>query len=102
MVQSDNAPDLEYELHKAFAEKRVNKVNHRKEFFRLGVKEVKELLEAKGVHASWTIAAQSKEYLETLAWEERMAKDPSQKRKWAEQFGAKRINFDDVEPSPPK
>jgi hypothetical protein len=102
MISSSNAPELEYELHKAFAEKRVNKVNHRKEFFRISVKEVKEHLEARNVHASWTIAAHSKEYLETLAWEERMSKDPAEKRAWAERFGAKRIRFEDIEPSPPK
>lgn len=101
MVSSSNAPELEYELHKTFAERRVNKVNHRKEFFRITVKEVKDSLDAKNIHASWTIAAQSREYLETLAWEERMSKDPTQKKAWAEKFGARRIKFEDVEPSPP-
>jgi hypothetical protein len=48
------------------------------------------------------MVATAREHQETLIWEERMRQDPAQKRIWAEQFGARRIDFDDVEPSPPK
>jgi hypothetical protein len=102
MIRSDDAPDLEYQLHKAFAELRMNKINHRKEFFRISIKEVRELLEARDIHAEWSMTAKAREYHETIIWQERMRKDPAQRRVWAEQFGARRIDFDDIEPSPPR
>jgi septal ring factor EnvC (AmiA/AmiB activator) len=102
LIPSDNAPELENDLHRIFADKRVNKVNHRKEFFRVSVKEVKEVFDSRNVHASWTIVAQSREYLETLTWEERMNRDPEQKKKWIEKFGARRSKDEDKESSPPQ
>jgi len=43
-IFSDNASDLETELHKRLHEKRVNKVNVRKEFFYTSVDELEELV----------------------------------------------------------
>lgn len=40
MIKSDNAPELEYRLHKAFENKRVNRVNLRKEFFNVSLDEI--------------------------------------------------------------
>jgi hypothetical protein len=44
MIFSENAPTLENELHKAFNDKRVNKVNNRKEFFRVSLKEIEKIV----------------------------------------------------------
>lgn len=41
---SQNAVELENKLHKHFHDRRVNKVNERKEFFRVSLKEVKDAL----------------------------------------------------------
>ena len=42
MVGCDNAPELEKRLHLKFNNARVNRVNLRKEYFRVGVDEVRE------------------------------------------------------------
>lgn len=44
MIFSDNAPKLEAALHQAFADRRINKVNYRKEYFRVTLEEIKEVI----------------------------------------------------------
>ncbi len=46
MVFSDNAPALENKLHQAFQTTRLNKVNHRKEFFRADIKDIESIIRA--------------------------------------------------------
>lgn len=66
IIYSDDAPKLEKDLHRAFKDQRVNKVNHRKEFFRVSVQDVKAKLEELGIKAQFTLAAEAAEYRETL------------------------------------
>lgn len=40
MIYSDDAPAMENHLHKQFSHKRVNRINHRKEFFRVSLDEI--------------------------------------------------------------
>jgi hypothetical protein len=42
MIACKNAPTLESELHKRFSKQRLNKVNFRKEFFRLSIAEIQD------------------------------------------------------------
>ncbi|MBC7006392.1 GIY-YIG nuclease family protein, partial [Photobacterium sp. BZF1] len=44
MIPSDDAPKLEKDLHQLFADRRVNKVNHRREYFYVTIEEVEEAL----------------------------------------------------------
>ena len=44
MIFSDNAPALENALHKAFADRKVNLVNHRREFFYATLDEIKAVV----------------------------------------------------------
>lgn len=44
MIFSDDAPKLENALHKAFENKKVNMVNHRREFFRVSLDEIKRVV----------------------------------------------------------
>ncbi|TNG92231.1 DUF4041 domain-containing protein [Pasteurellaceae bacterium USgator11] len=69
MIYSNDAPALEYALHKAFQEQQVNKVNPRKEFFRLPLAEIKALADSMDLNVHWTILAEASEYRETLAIE---------------------------------
>lgn len=69
MMYSADAPTLETSLHKKFNELRVNKVNSRKEFFRLGLAEIKSAAEALDTKAHFTMLAQAAEYRETMAIE---------------------------------
>ncbi|PFH83595.1 DUF4041 domain-containing protein [Bacillus sp. AFS088145] len=44
MIFSDNAPTLESELHKSLNSNRVNKINERKEFFKVTLDEIEEIV----------------------------------------------------------
>lgn len=43
-IFSDNAPDLEYNIHKILNDKRMNKVNYRKEFFKVSLDELEKIV----------------------------------------------------------
>lgn len=47
MIFSDDAPKLENTFHKTFHHKRVNLINERKEFFKVSLEEIKEVVEKK-------------------------------------------------------
>ena len=44
MIFSDDAPKLEAALHNRFADKKVNLVNGRKEFFNVSLEEIKKVV----------------------------------------------------------
>ncbi|HED4180620.1 TPA: DUF4041 domain-containing protein [Enterobacter mori] len=69
MIYSDDAPSLENHLHKVFNDKQVNKVNARKEFFNVGIKDIKSTIKEMSIDAHWTMFAEAKEYRESLAIE---------------------------------
>ena len=50
----------------------VNKVNPRKEFFRLSIRDLKHQVEVLGIAAAWTMAANAAEYRESLAIEAKL------------------------------
>ena len=84
VIESDDAPALETKLHRELALMQVNKVNPRKEFFRVQLADIRKLVEKAGLTANWTIEAAAAEYRETLTIEEEMRNDPAAKRKWEE------------------
>jgi len=67
MIYSDDAPTLERELHRQFAEHQVNRLNPRKEFFNVPLTEVREAIEEEGHDVHWTMAAEAWEYRESKA-----------------------------------
>lgn len=81
-IESDDAPALETALHHDLALAQMNKVNPRKEFFRVDLSSIKKLVEEKGLDANWTMIAQAAEYRETLAIEERIKVDPVERARW--------------------
>lgn len=82
MIYSDDAPSLEYNLHKLFVQNQVNKVNSKKEFFRVPISEIKNEIEKMGLDAKWTITALATEYKESLAIERNIEASTSEKEKW--------------------
>ena len=44
MIFSDDAPQLEAALHRAFENKKVNMINNRREFFRVTLEEIEEVV----------------------------------------------------------
>lgn len=67
MIYSENAPTLEKTLHKMFADNQINKINPRKEFFNLGVSEIKKAVENMEINVHWTMVAEAREYHESKA-----------------------------------
>lgn len=94
IIESDDAPALETALHKELALAQMNKVNPRKEFFRVSLSAIKGIVEGKGYQASWTMRAEAADYYETLAIEKTLQEDPEARRKW-EAFAAEAELTDD-------
>lgn len=94
IIESDDAPALETALHKELALTQMNKVNPRKEFFRVPLSTIKSLVEARGIDASWTMRATAADYYETLAIEETLREDPEAKKRW-EAFAERAEAVDD-------
>lgn len=67
MVYSDDAPTLEKELHRLFHYNRVNRVNPRKEFFKVSASEIRETLDNLGLETHFTMKAEAHEYYESVA-----------------------------------
>jgi hypothetical protein len=82
MIFSEDAPALEAKLHKHFVLSQVNKVNHRKEFFRVAMQYIREELEKLGLAAKWTMTAEAAEYRESLAIEDAIKKNPAVRDAW--------------------
>ena len=78
MIRCDDAPALERLLHERFDDLRVNKVNYRKEFFRVPIQRLREFVVERKLEATFTMTAEAREYRETLAYE-KMTPEEQQK-----------------------
>ena len=68
MIFSDDAPNLETELHNHFRDRSVNKVNPRKEFFNVKLEEIENVVKEKFNNtAQFTYIPVAKEYRQSLA-----------------------------------
>jgi Meiotically up-regulated gene 113/Domain of unknown function (DUF4041) len=82
MIPSEDAPALESQLHKHFVLMQVNKVNHRKEFFRVDLQHIREELQKLGVATKWTMTAEAAEYRQTQAIEKKIKENPALRDAW--------------------
>lgn len=82
MIYSEDAPNLERTLQKSFLKLQVNKVNPRKEFFKVSLADIRGKVEQLGVETYWTIAAAAKDYRESLAIERAMRENPEAQSEW--------------------
>lgn len=82
LMFSEDAPALETQLHKHFVLMQMNKVNHRKEFFKVDLKEIREEIDKLGISTSWTMTAQAREYFESLAIEAAIKDSPEKRDAW--------------------
>lgn len=62
MIYTEDAPSLEKALHKEFDERRVNKVNRRKEFFDISLREVADAVTRLRGKVEFTQLAEAEEY----------------------------------------
>ena len=81
-IWSEDAPALENLLHKKFALFQVNKVNFRKEFFRIPLADIKAELDALNLNVNWTIAAEAAEFKESIAMEKLIRDNPQAREEW--------------------
>lgn len=82
MIYCDDAPALERQLHKKFLKNQLNKINPRKEFFRLELNDLKNHIEKIGIDCKWTLLAEAKQYRETLKLEEEMKNNKAIEAEW--------------------
>lgn len=67
VIYSENAPELEKQLHNAFKNQRVNLVNQRKEFFNVDLMEIKEVAESiTNNNIDFKLTAVAEDYYESL------------------------------------
>ena len=67
VIYSEDAPNLENTLHRTFHHRRVNLVNHRREFFRVTLDEIAEAVRQHHGEIEFTRLAEAKEYRQSLA-----------------------------------
>jgi hypothetical protein len=73
IIYSDNAPEMENQLHKIFNNRRVNLVNEKREFFNVSIDEIKNAV--KNIHKDFDriefrILPDAKEYRQSLSMRE--------------------------------
>ena len=83
MIFSDDAPKLETALHNAFADKKLNLVNARKEFFKVTLDEIKQVVrDNHDKTVEFTNLAEAQQYRESeMLREKRQYNSDSRKRK---------------------
>ena len=82
MIWSEDAPALERDLHRYFLRAQMNKINPRKEFFKIGIADIRTHVEERGHNCSWTMAASAAQFRETLEIEKLIESDPAVAAEW--------------------
>ncbi|MBV6738614.1 DUF4041 domain-containing protein [Priestia megaterium] len=78
MIFSEDAPTLENAIHKALTHKKVNKVNDRKEFFRVRLQEIEDLVKSNhNKTVEFTKLAQAEDYRKSLTLEKDLLQEIS-------------------------
>lgn len=95
MIKSNDAPALERMLHQTFAENQINKVNPRKEFFRIPLERIRTVVAEKELEVSFTMIAEAREYRETLALE-KMSPEEREKYKLLQSDEEEAIDGDEA------
>jgi hypothetical protein len=70
MIFSENAPDLEYKLHKHLNNQRINRVNLRKEFFNTSIDDLENLVYSLEPSAEFNKTMLAEQYYQSMAVEE--------------------------------
>ncbi|RKE80926.1 MULTISPECIES: GIY-YIG nuclease family protein [unclassified Chryseobacterium] len=97
MIYAEDAPALEKQLHKKFLKSQLNKINPRKEFFKLNIHDVRNYIDSIGIACKWTLAAEAKQYRETLKLEEDMKTNKQLEAEWEQyQEVTDPVTYDEV------
>lgn len=105
-IRSNDAPTLERALHRRFADRRVNLVNERKEFFYITLDELSRAVAELHGEVEFTLAAEAAEYRQTVALRSKKASSgPSSgmvAQRPATSMTATEIEPSTSHPSPPR
>lgn len=82
MIYTEDAPALERKLHKKFIRLQMNKVNPRKEFFKISLTKIKQEIENMNINVKWTMKAEARRYRESLVIEKAIANDQQKQLEW--------------------
>lgn len=82
MIYTEDAPGFERSLHKKFLRLQMNKVNPRKEFFKVSLADIKNEIDKMNVNAKWTMVAEARQYKESLAITEAIVNDKQKRLEW--------------------
>lgn len=72
MIYTENAPELETTLHKEFYDHRVNKVNDKREFFKVNLEKIKDVAQKHKGDVKFTMMAEAEQYRRTLVIEKEL------------------------------
>lgn len=78
MIYSEDAPELENNLHKAFEKNRINYVNRRREYFSLPLNEIEVIVKENYGEIEFIKEAEAKEYRESIIIREQMLNESSE------------------------
>ena len=67
IIYTEDAPGLENKLHRQFHWRRINRVNERKEFFRVSIDEIAAAVRAENAEIELVREAEARDYRKTLA-----------------------------------
>lgn len=84
LIPCDDAPAMELALHKRFLQRQVNKVNPRKEFFRVSLEEIRGEVEQLASSVSCSMTAACREFRESQSIERAMAAHTMDTEAWSE------------------
>ena len=68
IIYTEDAPGLETELHQRFAERRINVMNQKKEFFHATIDEIAEIVRGRCGDIELTMVAEATEFLQSEAY----------------------------------
>jgi len=74
MIYSEDAPDLEKELHKTFTDRRINQYNHRREFFKVTLDDIQNKIQELNLSAEFISIPEAMEFRETQSILDRLLK----------------------------
>lgn len=81
MIFSKNAPELEKLLHKEFYNQRLNKINDRREFFKVSLKRIEEVAQRYDADIKFTYEAEAEQYRRSLEIEKELNKKKKKQEK---------------------
>jgi DNA repair exonuclease SbcCD ATPase subunit len=77
IIYSDNAPTLENEIHKHFDHKKINLINDRREFFRVTIDEIENIVKKYKADIEIVKVPEAREYRETESIRNKMIQNSS-------------------------